>query len=118
MILITNTTRGPSSLHLRNWPSFTVMKLYLDDDTASALLARLLRQAGHDVVIPADAGMVGIDDTVHFTYAVHSGRTILSRNHDDFRKLHNLIREVGGRDPGIMIVRRDNDPRRDLTDRG
>jgi hypothetical protein len=25
------------------------MRLYLDDDTASTLLAQLLRQAGHDV---------------------------------------------------------------------
>ena len=33
------------------------MRLYLDDDTAFPLLARLLRQAGHDVELPADAGL-------------------------------------------------------------
>jgi hypothetical protein len=31
------------------------MRLYLDDDSAAALLARLLRQAGHDVRVPATA---------------------------------------------------------------
>jgi hypothetical protein len=32
------------------------MRLYLDDDSASLLLARLLRQAGHDVQVPGGAG--------------------------------------------------------------
>jgi len=35
------------------------MRLYLDDDSAEALLIALLQQAGHDVQIPADAGMIG-----------------------------------------------------------
>jgi hypothetical protein len=33
------------------------MRLYLDDDSASALLTRLLRQAGHDVRVPSEVGM-------------------------------------------------------------
>ncbi len=33
------------------------MRIYIDDDTASAALANLLRNAGHDVRVPADAGM-------------------------------------------------------------
>jgi hypothetical protein len=43
---------------------------------------------------------------------------LLSHNHDDFRNLHNLIMKVGGHYPGILIVRRDNDPKRDLSPRG
>jgi hypothetical protein len=35
------------------------MKLYLDDDSASKLLAILLTQAGHDVQIPKDVGLAG-----------------------------------------------------------
>src|SRR5262245_4236484 len=83
------------------------MRLYLDDDSVSGLLIRLLYGVGHDVEIPADAGLAGEDDPVHLTYAVEEGRVLLSGNHDDFRKLHNLIVRTGGIHPGMLIVRRD-----------
>jgi hypothetical protein len=38
------------------------MRLYLDDDSASALLTRLLRYARHDVLLPVDASLSGADD--------------------------------------------------------
>ena len=93
------------------------MRLYLDDDSVSGLLIRLLNNAGHDVEIPADGGLSGQDDAVHLTHAVEGGRVLLFGNHDDFRKLHNLIVRTGGIHPGILIVRRDNDPRRDMSAR-
>ena len=67
------------------------MRLYLDDDLASALLARLLRNAGHNIQIPADANLSGEDDAVHFTHAIRERRVLLSGNHDDFEKLHYLV---------------------------
>jgi hypothetical protein len=94
------------------------MRLYLDDDSAAALLARLLRQAGHDVEIPANAGLSGEDDAVHLTHAVKEDRVFLTGNHRDFLNLHNLVMQVNGHHPGILAVRRDNDPRRDLTPTG
>ena len=45
------------------------MLLYLDDDIIETVLVKLLRKAGHDVVIPADGGLAGADDPVHFTRA-------------------------------------------------
>ncbi len=93
------------------------MRLYLDDDSVSGLLIRLLRDVGHDVEIPADTGLAGEDDPVHLTYAVEEGRVLLSGNHDDFQKLHNLIVRTGGVHPGILVVRRDNNPRRDMSAR-
>jgi uncharacterized protein (DUF433 family) len=45
-----------------NVPPETAMRLYLDGDSASALLTRLLRQAGHDVRVPSEVGMAGDDD--------------------------------------------------------
>jgi hypothetical protein len=90
------------------------MNLYLDDDSAQALLARLLRAAGHDVVLPADVGMTGKKDPAHFLRAIQSGRTLLTRNYEDFNLLHELILGSGGHHPGLMVVRRDNDPTRDL----
>jgi hypothetical protein len=94
------------------------MNLYLDDDIASLELARLLRRAGHDVVRPADNGLSGHDDPVHLTWAIEHSRVLFTANHRDYLKLHNLLRKAGGHDPGIITLRRENDPRRDLTNRG
>jgi hypothetical protein len=38
------------------------------------------------------------------------------KNHDDFEDLHLLIRGTRGQHPGILIVRADNDPSRDMKD--
>jgi predicted nuclease of predicted toxin-antitoxin system len=94
------------------------MRLYLDDDNASTLLTRLLRQAGHDVQLPADVGMAGEDDSVHLLQALRAHRVLLSHNHHDFENLHNLILFAGGHHPGILVVRKDNDPKRDLKSKG
>jgi hypothetical protein len=94
------------------------VRLYLDDDTVDALLIRLFGRAGHDIESPRDAGLVGRSDPVHLERAITSNRALLSQNHDDFEELHNLVRAAGGTHAGILIVRRDNDRRRDLTPRG
>ncbi len=94
------------------------MRLYLDDDSAEAHLVALLPQAGHDVQIPADVGMAGQIDSNHLANAVRDDRAVLSRNHADFKSLHDLIVAVHGHYPGLLIVRRDNDPTRDLKPAG
>ena len=43
---------------------------------------------------------------------------MLSYNHDDFELLHLLIEQAQGHHPGGLIVRRDNDPKRDLKAAG
>jgi hypothetical protein len=43
---------------------------------------------------------------------------LLSGNHHDFEELHELIRVAGGTHSGILIVRYDNDTRRDLSQKG
>jgi predicted nuclease of predicted toxin-antitoxin system len=91
------------------------MKLYLDDDNASPLLARLLEQAGHDVQLPTDVGLYGEDDSVHRRHAGLEGRAIITGNHRDFLNLHLLVTNLQGHHPGILVVRRDNDPKRDLN---
>jgi hypothetical protein len=94
------------------------MNLYLDDDSTDGLLLRLLRRAGHDIQVPQDIGMSGESDPVHLTVAARSRRVLLSANHDDFRELHELVYYTGGVHSGILIVRYDNDARRDMTQKG
>jgi predicted nuclease of predicted toxin-antitoxin system len=93
------------------------MNLYLDDDSAKALLATLLRKAGHQATVPISVGLSGVDDPEHLLHAVQQSHVLLTRNHDDYRVLHLLVHATGGRHPGILVVRRDNDPTRDMKDR-
>jgi hypothetical protein len=92
------------------------MNLYLDDDSAKGALVARLRKAGHQVVTPADASLAGASDQRHLLYAVEHDCVFLTRNHDDFEELHRLVQATKGRHTGILAVRFDNDPTRDLKD--
>jgi len=94
------------------------MKLHLDDDTASPLLAKLLRNAGHDVQLPSDVSMVGQPDPVHLTRAIRDGRVCVTKNYDDYWLLHALLMQGKGSHPGIVVIRQENDATRDLTLKG
>ena len=93
------------------------MNLYLDDDSVKASLAGLLKRVGHQVVVPTDAGLIGASDPRHFMHAVQQNLVLLTKNHDDFEDLHLLVQATGGRHPGVLVVRSDNDPNRDMKDR-
>ncbi len=94
------------------------MRIYIDEDMASSLLICLLQNAGHDVVGPASVGKLGSSDPVQFTYAIHENRVCLSANYGDYEELHLLIHEAHGNHPGILVVRQENNPARDLTPKG
>lgn len=94
------------------------MRLYLDDDTVSSLLIKLLRKAGHDVQIPSDVGLSGQPDPVHLTRAIADDRACLTKNYEDFWLLHALLIQAQGKHPGILVIRQDNDPARDLAPKG
>lgn len=94
------------------------MNLYLDDDCASRLLAQLLSAAGHDVQRPVMVNLDGALDASHLTHAIRESRVLITGNYDDFEALHDLIIQAGGHHPGIIVIRKENNPRRDLTPRG
>jgi hypothetical protein len=93
------------------------VNLYLDDDSVEGLLVKLLRAAKHDVVIPHDIGKDGAADADHFLEAIRRSRVVLTKTYGDFEALHRLVLFLGGHHPGIFIVRRDNDPKRDMDQR-
>src|SRR6266850_1851515 len=40
---------------------------------------------------------------------------VLTRDYEDFKLLHDLVLLARGHHPGILVVRRDNDPTRDMS---
>src|SRR5262249_8435629 len=82
----TNALPNPEDPALAN-----AMRLYLDDDLASAQLVQILTKAGHDVRIPKDEGMEGKADALHFAHAIGHHRVLLSRNYTDFENLHVVV---------------------------
>ncbi len=90
------------------------MKIYLDDNFSDRTLAALLTKAGHGVVRPADVGLTSATDIRHLEHAVRESLVVLTADRRDFPDLHRLIMTTGGNHPGILIVRYDNDPKRDM----
>jgi len=58
--------------------------------------------------------MAAKKDPVHFAYAIRAGRALLTRNYRDFDDLYDLAIALRGHHPGLLVVRMDNDPKRDL----
>lgn len=94
------------------------MTIFLDEDSSGALLATLLRKAGHDVLSTPELGRTGESDPAQFLYSIRQRRVLITRNHDDFEVLHDLVREAGGHHPGVLVTRFDNDAARDFTPKG
>jgi hypothetical protein len=90
------------------------MRLYVDDDSVDQRLLTLLRQAGHDLAIPADVGLAGENDSVHLRQSIRDRRALLTHNFDDFRELHELVIEATGHHFGVLVIRKDDDPKRDM----
>ena len=91
------------------------MNLYLDDDTADRRLVALLSNAGHVVVVPAEVQLSRAPDTRHFIHAIRQALVLVTRNHDEFLDLHEVVQVARGTHPGMLIIRLDNDPTRDMT---
>ena len=86
-------------------------KIYLDDCVYAKELVRQLELAGHQVVTPAQAGIAGRADDVHFRFAVEQALVLLTKNPPDFLALHD-------KEPthaGMLLIYQDNDPDRDMN---
>jgi predicted nuclease of predicted toxin-antitoxin system len=94
------------------------MRLLLDDNMTSPLLASRLQAQVHDPVLASDVGLLSVTDPRVFIWAIGQALAVLTRDSRDFEDLHALIMAASGHHPGILVVRFDNDPRHNLTDRG
>jgi predicted nuclease of predicted toxin-antitoxin system len=88
------------------------LRLYLDDSVTGRRLTAELRLAAYEVVLPADVGLSRARDNLHFEYARAHGLVLVTLNPDDFIALHRRQPDH----PGIIVIYRDNDRTRDMTD--
>jgi predicted nuclease of predicted toxin-antitoxin system len=94
------------------------MRMLIDENMINRRLSTRLQAAGHDVVLADDVGLLSVSDARVLAWAVGQSRPVLTRDHGDFGDLHDLVLACGGHHPGMLVVRFDNDPRHNLTDRG
>ena len=94
------------------------MRFLVDENMSSPVLASRLRTHGHDPVLAKDAGLLSVADARVLIYSIAQSLPVLTRDSGDFADFHDLIIAATGHYAGILIVRFDNDPRHNLTDRG
>jgi predicted nuclease of predicted toxin-antitoxin system len=94
------------------------MRFLIDENLSSPRLASRLRTQGHDPVLASDVGLLSATDARVLIFAIAQALPILTRDSEDFEDLHDLVMAARGHHSGVLIVRFDNDPRHNLTDRG
>jgi predicted nuclease of predicted toxin-antitoxin system len=94
------------------------MKVLLDENMSDPRLAARLRTGGHDPILASDVGLLSTTDARVLTLSIVDGVPVLTRDSDNFEDLHDLVIAAAGHHAGILIVRFDNDPRHNMTDRG
>ena len=94
------------------------MRFLIDENMSDRRLESRLRAQGHGPVLAIDVGLLSIADPRVLIWAIVQALPVLTRDHDDFEDLHDLLMAAGGHHPGILVVLFDSDPRHNLTDRG
>jgi flagellar motility protein MotE (MotC chaperone) len=79
------------------------IRLYLDEDSSSIVLARMLRQAGYDVLSALEAGNLEWSDEEQLEFAIAKGRVLYTANQADFARIHHVFADEGRRHFGIII---------------
>lgn len=88
------------------------MRLLLDEDSQGRRVARLLREAGHDVRTVGEAGLGSHHDPEVLALARQESRVALTRNVRDFEALH----AANPTHPGILVEHQDRDPTKNMTE--
>jgi predicted nuclease of predicted toxin-antitoxin system len=90
------------------------MRIYLDENMLSVVLVAFLRKAGHQATRSRDVGMAGKSDAENLLYSLQQNQVLLTRNHDHFEHLHDLVLGSGGHHSGIMTVRSERDRSKEM----
>jgi len=93
------------------------MRFLADENASIPRLASRLRAQGRDPVLTSDVGLLSVTDARMLIFAIAQALPVLTRDSEDFEDLHDLVMAAVGHHPGILIVRFDDDPQHNLTDR-
>ena len=79
---------------------------YADEDFSAPVIQRL-RQLGHDILTPYEAGQAGqgITDAAVVAFATAAGRAVVTFNRRHFIRLHTEVSSHAG----IIVCTRDDD---------
>ena len=91
----------------RSPQSFQRIGLYLDEDVDINLAVRLVMH-GYSALTTLEVGNLGYSDDKQLEYAVNNGRTILTHNRRDFRRLHRDYSHRARYHCGIIVSVRIN----------
>ncbi len=94
------------------------MRFLIDENMSSPRLAARLQAQGHDPILAGDIGLLSVTDARLFIWAITRALPVLTRDSEDCEDLHDLIMTASGHHSGLLVVRFDNDPRHNLTERG
>jgi predicted nuclease of predicted toxin-antitoxin system len=94
------------------------MRVLLDENISDRRLVSRLQADGHHPVLAIDVGLLSVSDARVLFFAIANALPVLTRDSEDFTDLHDLVHVSGGHHYGVIVVRFDNDPRHNLTDRG
>ncbi|MBY0526591.1 MAG: DUF5615 family PIN-like protein [Gemmataceae bacterium] len=84
---------------------------YADEDFPGPLVA-ILRARGYDILTVQQDGRTGADDPTVLARAAELGRAVLTKNRNDFHRLHSAVPEHSG-----IITITDDQDRAALADR-
>jgi len=94
------------------------MRFLVDENLSSPRLASPTPDSGARSG-PGERRRVAVGHGCESAYIRHRpNSTVLTRDSEDFEDLPDLVMAAVGHHSGILIVRFDNDPRHNLTDRG
>ena len=79
--------------------------VYLDEDV-DLVVARMLRQQGHDAIATREMNRRGAPDESQLVYAAENRRALLSHNRRDFRELAVVWAQSGRQHHGIIVSNR------------
>ena len=91
------------------------LKLLIDEDSQDKLLVSQLKQVGHDVLTVTDLDLLGQPDHLILARAVLEDRVLLTSNCDDFAILSAQLLSQKQHHPGILLVRKYNNPTKDMN---
>lgn len=90
------------------------LRIYLDDSADRTLLLTLLRNAGHTVIRPCDAGLSSAADARHLDYAAEHSLIVLTKNPKHFMECHQNYQRKAKRHAGILLIYEDNNRQKDM----